>query len=314
MGKNKVLIIKTGYSEVLDERGNSRKVSLGDILRTTCLLHLYKKDRVTWVTDQYAFPLLEENQFIENLLPYDFTTALQLKYEEFDTVINLEKVPGICALADQIHAWKKYGFRFNRREGYAEAYDKAFDVLAVSSDPILKKENKKTAQELLFEMVGSKWNGEEYILGYKPKTKENYDIGLNTIIGQKWPTKAWPKEKWDKLEGELVNGGYSVTRQDKQSKEILEDLNKYIEWINSSNTIVSTDSLGLHLGIVLKKKVIGLFGPTPSSEVYFYGRGRALLPLPTPSCLPCFNGQCEKDKRCIENISAENVCNEIRSS
>ena len=37
---------------------------------------------------------------------------------------------------------------------------------------ILKRTNKKTIQELLFEMVGLSWKGEEYILGYSPKNKE----------------------------------------------------------------------------------------------------------------------------------------------
>ena len=34
---------------------------------------------------------------------------LQLQHERFDTVINLEKVPGVCALADSISAWRRHG-------------------------------------------------------------------------------------------------------------------------------------------------------------------------------------------------------------
>ena len=47
----KGIIIKTRYYEILEDRNNSRKVSLGDILRTTSLLYLYNKDKVTWVGD-----------------------------------------------------------------------------------------------------------------------------------------------------------------------------------------------------------------------------------------------------------------------
>src|SRR3989344_103664 len=99
MRKEKILIIKTGYSEFLDKEANLRKVSLGDVLRTTPLLHLYKNDYVTWVSDREAFPLLENNPYINRLLPLDFTTAMHLlDEEEFDTVINLEKNYDICKL------------------------------------------------------------------------------------------------------------------------------------------------------------------------------------------------------------------------
>jgi heptosyltransferase-2 len=312
--EHKVLIIKTGYSEILHNEENSRKVSLGDVLRTTPLLHLYKDNSITWVTDSEAFPLLEGNKFIDKLLPYDFTTALQLEAEEFDTVINLEKIPGICALADKIRARKnRYGFTFNSQTGNAEAYDKAYDVLAVSADPILKKENMKTFQELLFEMVGAKWKGEEYILRYKFQTKEVYDIGLNTLVGQKWPTKEWSKENWDCLEKMLSDKGYNITRQDKQTKKVLNNLYSYMDWINSCKTIISNDSLGMHLGIALKKKVFGLFGPTPYKEVHFYGRGKAILPDKKLKCIPCFNGECDNINYCMNYISPSKVYKEITS-
>lgn len=310
---DKILIIKTGYSEILDKKNNSRKVSLGDVLRTTPILHLYKDKHITWVSDIDAFPLLEKNQYIKHLLPYDFTTAFQLQSEEFDTVINLEKIPGICALADRVRARRsRYGFTFNSQTGEAEAYDRACDILAVSADPSLKKNNQKTFQELLFEMVGSKWNGEEYILGYTPKKQEAYDIALNTQVGQKWPTKAWPLENWNRLEEMLTASGMKVTRQDKQESNVLKDLNCYMDWLNSAETVVTNDSLGLHLGIALKKRVLGLFGPTPSSEVYFYNRGKAILPPNALECMPCFLPACYKDACCINSITPEKILNEIR--
>lgn len=309
--KHKVLILKTGYSEILDGKNNSRTVSFGDILRTTCLLNLFKDDNVTWVTDVKAFPLLENNPFIHSLLPYDFTTALQLQAEHFDTIINLEKIPGICALADKINAWRRFGFRFDPKKGEAEAYDKAFDILYVGSDFHAKKENQRYLQEFLFEMVGSKWNGEEYVLGYRPKSQEVFDVGLNTTIGDKWPTKAWPKESWDKIEELLIKNGFKVTRQDKQNPEILANLYSYMDWINSSKLIISTDSLGMHLGMAFKKKVFGLFGPTPDKEIYFYGRGKSITPEEKFECLPCCKGKCNNSEFCMNNITPERVFDEI---
>ncbi len=311
MKEYKVLILKVGYSETLDGEDNSRNVSLGDVFRTTPLLHLYEKEHITWVTDSKALPLLEDNPLIDRLLPYDFTTILQLESEEFDIVINLEKVPGICAFADKIKAWKKFGFRFNTRTGKAEAYDNASELLTMTGDLTLKKQNSKSAQEILFNVVGEQWRGEEYILGYKPKTQEKWDVGFNILVGQKWPTKSWPIENWEKLERLLKEKGFIVTRQDNHSKEILTNLKSYIDWLNSCKVIVSNDSLGMHLSIALKKQVIGLFGPTSWREVYFYGRGKAIYPDILSNCIPCFNKNCERGRNCMGDISVEKVYDEL---
>lgn len=308
---HRVLIIKTGYTEFLDNGDDSMKVSLGDVLRITPLLNVYKNDDVTWLTDKYAFPLLEGNPYISRLLHLDFKNSMQLLNEDFDTLINLEKTSEICQFAEKINAWRKYGFRIDRKTNEIHAYDRAFEVLAVVSEPGHKKENRKTTQELLFEMVGEVWKGEDYVLGYEPKTQEKYNIGLNTLVGSKWPEKAWPNENWNKLEERLKNDGFSISRQDKQDKEILEDLNSYMEWLNSCRLIVTCDSLGTHLALALKKKVIGLFGPTPSKEYYFYDRGSIILPSPIPECLPCFKKKCEREKTCLSDISIERVYNEV---
>jgi heptosyltransferase-2 len=308
---HRVLIVKTGHTEFLDSEDTSMRVSLGDVLRITPILNLYKSDEVTWLTDKYAFPLLEGNAYIRRLLHLDFFTAMQLLDEEFDTVINLEKVTEICRLVDRIHAWRKYGFRIDKRDGLVHAYDRAFEVLAVTSDSKYKKENKKTSQELLFEMVGAKWNGEDYVLGYQSRKKEIFDVGLNTLVGAKWPIKAWPDSNWDKLEERLCQHMLSVSRQDKQPKVVREDLKAYMDWLNSCRSIVTNDSLGTHLALALRKRVIGLFGPTPDQEYQLYGRGTILLPDPTPSCRPCFKRSCERGRNCMEDITVERVFEEV---
>ncbi len=309
--KEKVLIIKTGDCELLDRGSNSRKISLGDVLRSTVILHAYKNHEITWITSKEAFPLFENNPFIkkDRLLPFDFITSLQIGSEEFDIMINLEKVPGICALSDRIRARKRsYGFTFNTQTGEAEALENSAEVLDFSADLLYKKKNKKTLQEHLFNIIEKKWEGEEYVLGYVPTSKEEYDVGFNVKVGSKWPTKAWSLNNWNRLENFLKAEGISVTRQDKQSGEVLTDIKKYMDWINSSRVLVTNDSLGLHIGLALKKKVIGVFGPTSSREIYFYNRGEAILPNENLPCLPCFKSECSLYKNsCIDLISPEEV-------
>ncbi|MBS3166915.1 glycosyltransferase family 9 protein [Candidatus Woesearchaeota archaeon] len=312
--KQKILILKTGYSEFLDQETNTRKVSLGDILRTTVLLHPFKDQTVYWVTDEVGIPLLKGNPYITKILPYDFTTVLQLEAEIFDTVINLEKIPGICALVDKIDAWQKHGFRFDKSTGKSEAYERAAEVLAVCSDQTLKKENSKYAQELMYEVIGKKWNNEKYILGYNPKSEVINDVGLNILVGEKWPNKQWNLNKWNELEDMLTKEGYKVTRQDKQNKEVLNNLYSYMDWINSSKALVSNDSLGLHLAIALNKPAIGLFGPTPSSEICFYGKGKAITARDY-DCIPCFKSKCTYTPHitsCMDFISPEQVFEETK--
>jgi len=310
----KILIFKLGYAEILDKEQDGRIVSLGDILRTTPILHEYKENHVTWVTSEKAKPLLTDNLYIDRLMTLDLINSLQLESEEFDKIINLEKVPGICALSDKIRARKvRYGFTFNTQTGEAEALDKAYEVIAVSFNPEYKKKNQRTFQELLFEMLGEKFKGEEYVLGYNPKTKEEYDIGLNTQVGGKWPTKAWETKNWDGLESLLIKEGLKVTRQDRQDTKVLNDLHSYIDWINSSKIIVSSDSLGLHLGLAMKKYILGLFGPTSDKEIYFYNRGKAIMPSDIQECFPCFEPKCEKGlDSCINLITPEKVFHEIK--
>ena len=313
MTNEKVLIIKTGYSELLVGEESHKIVSYGDVFRATPILNLYKEDNVTWVSDERAFPLLEGNPYIKNLLSFDLINVLRLESEKFDTIINLEKIPGICALSDRIKSKKRYGFKFNARLGNVDAYDNALDILAITANASLKKKNVKTFQELLFNMLGAKWDGEEYVLGYKPKTEEIYDVCLNTKIGLKYPNKSWPIENWDTLENLLKKEGLSVTRQDKYDTKILTNFYDYIDWINSSKVMVSIDSLGLHLAIALKKTALGLFGPTQHREVCFYGRGKAILPEKNYDCIPCDGIICNEEKSCMKDITSERLCSEVKN-
>jgi heptosyltransferase-2 len=291
----KVLIIKLGYSETIDPE-ISRTSSLGDVLRTTVILYPFRNDQVTWLVDQAAYPLLEGNPYINRILIFDLASVLQLQKERYDTVINLEKVPGVCALADSVRAWRRYGFRFDEVKGEAEAYDRCEYIFSMCNDAELKKAHKGSWQQMLLEVVGAKWEGQEYILGYQPKTAETYDVGLNWAVGSKWPNKAWPQENWATLK-KLMDGQYTYSMQ-----QGLENLNTYMDWINSCRLLVTNDSLGLHIALALRKKVVVLYGPTNPHETYFYDRGEILYPDVDYPCIPCLAPTCTQPRLCMEFI------------
>ena len=156
----------------------------------------------------------------------------------------------------------------------------------------------KMSKVIIFIKIGMKikiWKTDQDEGGYM------FDIWLNWAVGDKWPNKAWPKKAFERLEY-LLSKSYSVSWQ-----EGLNSLHEYIEWINSCHLIVTNDSLGMHLAIALKKKVIALFGPSSSREVYLYERGTKLLPKTPYNCLPCLKQECFQKKSCLEFIKPEEV-------
>ena len=305
---SKVLIIKLGYSETVDQE-ISRTSSLGDVLRTTVLLHFYKNDNVTWLTDEKAVPLLINNPYIKRILIWDMATCLQLSREHFDIVVNLEKVPGLCALADIIFSQKRcklYGFGFDVQTGAAVPNDGAELVYNICNNEDYKKKSSYVWQELLCSIINKEFNNEEYILGYQPKTKQlDRQIGFNYLVGNKWQTKAWLRNYWDALLFKLLKTNYYSSWQKGYT-----NLYDYIDWINQCAILVTNDSLGLHIALALKKQVIALFGPTNSAEIYGYGRMFTICT--TFLCAPCFKNTCNQEISCMQTITVDSVFDEIK--
>jgi len=302
----KVLIIKLGYSETLDPE-IGKVPSLGDVLRTTVILHCFKDYHVTWLSDESAYALLKGNPYINKVLFYNLTSVLQLQAERFDVVVNLEKVPGICGLTDSIDAWSKYGFRFDPEAGEVRSYEGSHNAFKIYTDMNNKRKATRVWQDVLFEMLGKKWKGEEYILGYKQKFEQRYNIGFNYLVGTKWPNKVWPKNNWNKLNTILRDNGYTTSLQQGQNS-----IGEYIEWINSCELIVTHDSLGLHIAIALKKKIVAIFGPTSSYETYLYNLGISVVPEGEYDCVPCLEPTCHKEVSCMHTISVERVYSAIQ--
>ena len=300
----KILLIKLGYSETLDSE-IGKVPSLGDVIRTTPILWAVKEkfpnSYITWLVSSEARELVEDNPLVDRILIWDNFVPFQLMRERYDVVVNLEKIPGVAALSDTIDAWLKFGFRFNSLSGEYHGYEKGIEFV----EYIDKKNEKKSMQywqKILIEMLGAKWNEQKYIIGYKPSSKVKYDIGLNYKVGDKWPTKAMPYEKWNELGEKLTSLGYSVTMQ-----EGLNNLKEYMEWVNSAKLLITQDSLGLHLGIGFNKKIVALFGPTSPDETFFYGSGIVIKPEVECEKLPCYSPKCISSRNCMNNIELNKI-------
>jgi len=292
--KTKVLIIKLGHSETLDPE-ISKECSLGDVVRSTVLLNYFKdSDNVTWLCDEAAEPLLLGNPYIDRVLTWSFETALLLQKEYFDIVINLEKSPGVCALVEGMTGYQKFGFRLSVWHGKAEAYQHTEKVLEICYSQTKRDKNQRFWQEHLARVIDKRWSlRDTYIMPPLDAACTKVNVGLNFRVGPKWPDKAWTTPAhvnvWRTLEQLCTKEGLSVSLQPDLC------LKDYMQWINSCETIVSCDSLGMHLSIAYGIPVVALFGPTSSTDVYFYGKGTAI--------------QAEEGK--MSNITVEQVFEEL---
>ena len=298
-GKKAVLIIKHGFSETCDHK-ISPIVSYGDVFRCTCLLESFKDCQVSWITATAAMELLAKNHLIDQLILADSPEELAPGQISgyYDTIINLEKQRDWCEFVAALSAGRRYGFKDWAGTGTEAFYP---DSAAALSD-VLHRKGYRALQETLFGIVGREWTGQRYVLGYQPRVAEIYDIGLNYHVGPKWPTKAWPIEHWRGLYHQLAERNYVVCWQ-----QSLNSIRQYIDWLASCRLIVTTDSLGLHLGLALNRKLVALFGATASEQIYMYGNGIKITPPCDRSCMPCFQAHCDCEHSCMEFISVDTV-------
>ena len=126
-------------------------------------------------------------------------------------------------------------------------------------------------------------------------------------IGKTYPTKAWSRSNWEQLTKKL-DLQYSYSWQ-----EGLECIYQYIDWINSCRLLVTSDSLGVHIGLALNKKIVVLYGATHPGEVYLYGHGKIVLPKPSFDCMPCLKPECSNERFCMDFISPDMVFEQIES-
>jgi heptosyltransferase-2 len=288
----KILIVKLG--------------AMGDVLRTTCLLRVLEGE-IDWITSKRGSLLLKNNPFIKNIILFDERHNIINK--EYDLIISLEDEEQVLKFVSSLNHKKLVGSYYDRGATYSEDSSEWFDMGLISKygkekADELKKLNKRSYQEMLFSMLGKKFNGEEYVFDYpRNKVGENI-IGVEKNAGGVWNLKKWPK--YDELISRLKREGYKV-----KVFEFRKNITDYFNDINSCKVVVTGDTLTMHLGLVLEKKVVALFGPTSYNEIYGYGRMKKIYA--NMGCLCCYRRTCDKKPNCMDNISVEEVYKTVRS-
>ncbi len=282
--------------------------ALGEVLRSTVILHFLEDYEVTWVAKKNAFPLLEDNPKINRLV--DIEKALgELVNEKFDLTLSFDDERECCELGSVIKSKRLIGAYINSEGSLDYTPDSAkwFDMSLISKQgkakaDELKKDNEKTHQEIFVEMLGYKFNGEEYILGVEPKEVKDKIVGLIDDEGSIFKMKKWGK--YNELRKALVSEGWKI-------KELpyRESLKDHIDDINDVSLLVCADSLPMHLGLALGKNVIALFGCTSAKEIYDYGRlTKIVAPM---DCVCCYKKECDIKPNCMDKISVDDVMKRI---
>ena len=318
----KTLIIKLG--------------GLGDVLRTTCLLRSIT-GQIYWLTSISALPLLNNNHLIKE--SFSVNNWEKVKDIHFNTVINLDEDITACKIAKSIKADKFYGL-FIAYNSIKYTPSKLFDMGLTSKYGIkkaneLKKENNASYPELLYEVIGKKFSGEEYVFELTEKEKmvgEDFIrqhnlsskpvIGINTGADNRWQFKKWHIDATIRLIN-LMKKDYSLILlggpgEAERNREIISktsiadagcgnSLREFASIINQCSLVISSDSLAMHIAIALKKKVIAFFGPTSSSEINLYDMGTKVIP--DIGCLVCYKKTCDIKPNCMDLISPEMIIN-----
>jgi heptosyltransferase-2 len=316
----------------------------GDVLRTTPILlglkRKYPLSFITWITQRESLALLKNNNFIDRLLIYDLPDIERLKIQRFDILICLDKEIEAVTLANQVRAKRKFGFGLNPRTGRVIPFNKKSHYaweLGIS-DELKFHRNKKSYQQIIFEMADLDYRNDEYILNISESDKKYVQnlldeigldrnstiIGLNTGAGSRFANKAWTEEGFvelirlirDNIDTKiLLLGGpqehqrnahiISSSGQPIYDAGCFNSLGQFAALVNLCSLVVSADTTAMHIAIASKKLVVALFGPTCDQEIELYARGvKIVSPI---DCRPCYRVQCEKEINCMKLIKPEDI-------
>ncbi len=272
----------------------------------------YEGCKIDWVAKKESYDILKNNNFLRNIFVIGKDEDV-IKCKEYDLVISFDDEESACQLASEVPHKKIVGAHIkDHKKAYAEDSAIWFDMGLISKlgkkrADELKARNKKTYQEIKYKILGLRYKKQEPILilseeelqfgktfADKNNIKNNdLAIGINTGAGGRWQDKKLSidetSELIDKINGNIKNaklllfGGPEEAERNRKIKEKVKSkiidagcnnsLMEFASLVNLCNILVTSDSLALHIGTALKKKVVSLYYPTSMNEIETYGRG-----------------------------------------
>lgn len=320
--------------------------AIGDVLRTTSILHSLKKkyseSSINWLTKANAVDLLKNNDFVDRILVYENShTITDLSLIKYDLVINLDPSPVSSSLASFANANAKIGFGLDEKGKVYPFNKEAVEWFEMGAFDSLKAKNTKTYQAVIHEICSLEFEKGRIIFNLTDEEKlnakkfYNYNklseykkvIGINAGASERWEFKKWRKEGYVELMKSLSEkykcafllfGGRNEIELNKQLVKECENvfdtgsnnsLREFASYVGLCDVLVTGDTLALHTATALEVPSVCIFGPTSYAEIENYGLVKKVYP--EMDCLVCYKNKCDFVPNCMEKVSAEMVESEV---
>ena len=246
----------------------------GDVVRTTALLRRLTGE-ITWITASNNRELL--NGPASNVRCLAWEQRELARDRHYELVINLEDDADVAAFVAEVDHSNVFGAYLNARETVAYTDDARawFDLSLISvhgrkrADE-LKLQNRRTYQELVFEGLGLRFEGERYVLPDPAVTDLSGDVAIAPVAGPVWPMKGWTH--YDQLKRELEATGLQVNVLPRRAT-LLEHMGD----VRNHRCLVGGDSLPMHLALGTGTPCVTLFNCTSPWEIHDYGIQRKIV-------------------------------------
>jgi len=316
--------------------------AMGDVLRTTCLLPALAAAnpglRLTWITRAESAPLLANNPYVAETVCYGPEAMVVLGSEQFDQVINLDAGKLSAGLATMAQTQNRTGYVIGAGGHVTPTNSAARKWLELGVFDDLKRENQRTYQSWMAEIIGVPDDSEGYVLELSDEEHDagraNFErlgisfdapvVGLNTGAGGRWPLKQWREDGYieliERLHDEhgvqiVLLGGAAERERMERIRAAAEvptfdggssnTLRHFAALVGQCDVLVTGDTLAMHLGLALRRRVVVNFGPTSSSEIELFGLGEKVVPQ--MECLACYKNSCDFVPNCMDLISVEQM-------
>lgn len=268
---------------------------------------------------------------IDEILKFDYTSALYLQHAEFDIAINLDKEKEASALLSVVKAKEKYGYTL--KDNVSQPInDLAFHKYHTGLFDDVSQANTLNYCTEIYAMCGLVYDGEPYLLDnhsnkgfeWPQLDRSKTIIGLNTGCGDRWTTRLWPETYFAELAKSLIALGFEVIllggeQEDNRNKNIQAasnakylgyfSLSQFINLIDQCDLIVTQVTMGMHLTLGLQKKIVlmnNIFNP---NEFDLFGKGEIVMPDKPCECF--YRGSCKLGASCMKDLSPTKVLDAV---
>src|SRR6266850_5362992 len=246
----------------------------GDVVRTTPLLRRFTGP-VTWITAAKNVVMLQGIR--EDIRCVSWEQRQTVTDSNYDLVINLEDTDEVAEFVVSLKFGKLFGACLNPQDEFTYTPDSRcwFDLSLISSfgrgeADRLKLLNRRTYQELIFEGLGFRFSGEEYLMPEPRTTNLSGDVAISAEAGPVWPMKNWAYYK--ELKRGLEASGLTVNVLGKRAS-LLEHLCD----VRNHRCLIGGDSLPMHLALGTVTRCVTIFNCTSPWEIHDYGIQKKII-------------------------------------